>query len=84
MIFAGPSNVPKLFKKKFIAFSASWRRTLSPCTTEVKAKAFKSLVKPQLDYACEAWNPTTITDINQLEQVQRQGTGPAARSTVCL
>jgi len=49
------------------------RRTLSPCTQEVKAKAFKALVKPQLEYACEAWNPSTVGDINRLEQVQRQG-----------
>jgi hypothetical protein len=49
------------------------RRTLSPCKKEVKAKAFRSLVKPQLDYAGEAWNPSTLSNINKIEQVQRQG-----------
>nr|XP_054774593.1 uncharacterized protein LOC129282754 [Lytechinus pictus] len=33
------------------------RRTLSPCTKEVKARAYTALVRPQLEYASEAWNP---------------------------
>ena len=47
------------------------RRTLSPCKLEVKAKAYQSLVKPQLEYACEAWNPYTQSGVDCLEQVQR-------------
>lgn len=48
------------------------RRTLSACSKEVKARAYLSLVRPQLEYSGEAWNPHTQTDINRLEQVQRQ------------
>jgi hypothetical protein len=48
------------------------RRTLSPCNSEVKARAYLSLVRPKLEYGSEAWNPHTQTDINRLEQVQRQ------------
>ena len=48
------------------------RRTLSPCSKEVKSRAYLSLVRPQLEYSEEAWNPHTQKDIYRLEQVQRQ------------
>jgi len=48
------------------------RRTLSPCNREVKTQAYLSLVRPQLEYACESWNPNTKADINRLENIQRQ------------
>lgn len=47
------------------------RRTLTPCTKEVKAKAYESLVRPRLEYASEAWNPSSQKMVNRLEQVQR-------------
>ena len=47
------------------------RRTLSPCSKDVKARAYTALVRPQLEYASEAWNPHTVTVVNSLEQVQR-------------
>ena len=47
------------------------RRTLAPCTKEVKVRAFESLVRPRLEYAAEAWNPYTSTLVDRLEQVQR-------------
>ena len=47
------------------------RRTLSPCTKEVKARAYTALVRPQLEYESEAWNPHTAAVVNSLEQVQR-------------
>jgi hypothetical protein len=47
------------------------RRTLSPCTRQVKEQAYTSLVRPQLEYASEVWNPNTKTEIKRLEQVQR-------------
>ena len=47
------------------------RRTLSPCSTEVKARAYTALVRPQLEYGSEAWNPYTASNINSLEQVQK-------------
>ena len=47
------------------------RRTLRPCTKEVKKRAYETLVRPRLEYAAEVWNPHTTTGVNNLEQVQR-------------
>lgn len=35
------------------------RRVLSDCSTDVKSKAYTTLVGPQLEYACLVWNPYT-------------------------
>ena len=47
------------------------RRTLSPCSKDVKSKAYKALVRPQLEYGAEAWNPYTSGAVDGLEQVQK-------------
>ena len=47
------------------------RRTISHCTKAVKAQAYSTLVRPQLEYASEIWNPNTTSKINRPEQVQR-------------
>ena len=47
------------------------RRTLSPCSSDVKDKSYQTLMRPQIEYASEVWNPCTTTEINRLEQVQR-------------
>ena len=54
------------------------RRTLSPCSKDVKARAYQALVRPQLEYGAEAWNPYSSTTIQRLEQVQK------ARCTFCI
>ena len=33
------------------------RRTLSPCKQNVKERAYEAIIRPQLEYASEAWNP---------------------------
>jgi hypothetical protein len=48
------------------------RRNLSACSKEVKTRAYLSLVRPQLEYGAEAWNPYTQKYIDKIEQVQRQ------------
>ena len=47
------------------------RRTLYPCTKEVKTRAYKALVRPQLEYSSEAWNPHTKIARDRLEQIQK-------------
>ena len=47
------------------------RRTLSPCSKEVKTRAYQALVRPQLEYGSEAWNPCHTTVAQRLEKVQR-------------
>ena len=47
------------------------RRTLKPCCREVKERAYMTLVRPTIEYASSTWNPHTNTDVNRLEQVQK-------------
>ena len=37
----------------------------------MKSRAYQALVRPQLDYAAEAWNPYNITTADRLERMQR-------------
>ena len=47
------------------------RRSLSPCSKEVKTRAHQALVRPQLEYGSEAWNPFHTTVVQRLEKVPR-------------
>ena len=47
------------------------KRTLSPCSQNVKSIAYKMLFCPQLEYASEVWNPYTMKCIQKIEQIQR-------------
>jgi len=47
------------------------RRTLSPCSREVKNRAYQALVRSQLEYASEAWNPYYFVTTDRLDHVQR-------------
>ena len=48
------------------------RRTINECTKEVKSTAYTALVRPTLEYASPAWDPSTSEDVTKLEKVQRQ------------
>ena len=48
------------------------RRSLSACSTQVKATAYKTLVRPKLEYASSVWDPHHRNKIEQLEKVQRK------------
>ena len=39
---------------------------------DLKSTAFKTFVRPQLEYASTVWSPYTDQDINKLESVQRR------------
>ena len=48
------------------------QRNLGECTMKVKSTAYTSLVRPVLEYASPAWDPTSSEDITKLEKLQRQ------------
>jgi len=48
------------------------RRNLNIGSTSVKEQAYKSLVRPSLEYACSVWDPHLKSDINKIEMVQRR------------
>ena len=48
------------------------RRNLNINSTSVKEQAYKSLVRPSLEYACSVWDPYFAEDINKLESIQRR------------
>lgn len=48
------------------------RRNLGSCSKKVRETAYKTLVRPQLEYSSCAWNPHKRRNTNLLEGIQRQ------------
>ena len=48
------------------------RRNLRDCSREVKDTAYKTMVRPTMEYASTAWDPYKVDDINCLDKVQRR------------
>ena len=48
------------------------KRNLWNCSPSVKDIAYKTLVRPKLEYAGSIWNPYHITHIESIEKVQRR------------
>jgi hypothetical protein len=48
------------------------RRNLQSNLTSIKARAYKALVRPLLEYAPTVWDPHTQQDIRRIEMVQRK------------
>ena len=48
------------------------RRNLHNCPRSVRETAYKTLVRPTLEYASAAWDPHYEKDIQKLERVQRK------------
>lgn len=48
------------------------RRVLKQASTDTKLTAYKMLVRPLLDYACEIWDPYHKKSVSKLEQIQRR------------
>ena len=48
------------------------RRNIRPASQQAKSTAYKTFVRPTLEYASTVWSPHTDTDSNQLEMVQRR------------
>ena len=64
--------------KKANTTRAFVHRNTKNCPMKVKALAYKTLVRPQLEYASSVWAPHTHCNIDRIEAVQRR----AARSTM--
>ena len=48
------------------------RRNISSCSTRVKSIAYKTLVRPRLEYCASVWDPYQKDYITQLEAIQRR------------
>ena len=59
------------FSKKANNTLSFLRRNLPACPKDVKATCYKTLVRPQLEYASTVWDPHTKNNINKLESVKR-------------
>ena len=48
------------------------KRNLWFCPQKVKECAYRTLVRPVLEYACCAWDPYRRGDVNKIESIQRK------------
>ena len=60
------------WQRKLTTPLLSLRRNLSSCPRQIRATCYKSLVRPQLEYASTVWDHTNKTHINTIEAVQRR------------
>ena len=47
------------------------RRNISRCSRDVNVRCYESLVRPNLEYTSSVWDPYIMSNIQQLEAVQR-------------
>ena len=52
--------------------TAFLRRNLTTCPRNIKLQTYKSLVRPQLEYAGVVWDNSTKKNINAVKKVQRR------------
>ena len=50
------------------------KRNLRECTKSVKAASYTTLTSPVLEYASTVWDPTTQSNIQTIEQIQKRAT----------
>ena len=48
------------------------KRNLNKCSKQVKESAYLTMVRPQLEYESDVWDPHQTADIVELEKVQRR------------
>ena len=59
------------------------KRNIKVHNKDLKSIAYKTLVRPQLEYASTVWSPHTATNIHKLESVQRRAARWATRDYRC-
>ena len=47
------------------------KRNLNKCSEQVKESSYLIMVRPQLEYASDVWDPHQTGDIVELEKIQR-------------
>ena len=47
------------------------KRNLQVSNTDIKSRAYQTLVRPKLEYSCSIWDPHTTEYKHKLEMVQR-------------
>ena len=60
--------------KKANSSTAFLRRNLQVPQAHIKANVYKTLVRPQVEYASIVWDPFTQANIDKIEMVQRRAT----------
>ena len=48
------------------------KHNLSDCSREVKAQAYLTMVRPQMEFASVVWDPYYNVDVDKLEKIQRR------------
>ena len=48
------------------------KRNLSDCSREIKAQAYLTMVRPQMEFASVVWDPCYNVDVDKLEKIQRR------------
>ena len=61
-----------IMTKKANNTTAFLRRNLSSCPRNIRATCYKSLVRPQIEYASTVWDHSNKTHIKAVEAVQRR------------
>ena len=50
------------------------RRNLKDCPKPIRERSYLTLVRPTVEYASSVWDPTSLSKIKALENVQRRAT----------
>ena len=48
------------------------KRNLKQTSTSIKSLAYKTIVRPQLEYASAIWDPNTKDEINKIDKIQKR------------
>ena len=66
-----PSHISNIAKKASNTLNFI-KRNLSDCSREVKAQAYLTMVRPQMEFASVVWDPCYNVDVDKLEKIQRR------------